>query len=118
MEMLAITAADKKFVNPHLWWNLFKRLSGVADGERHQNGARPWGDFVQIEPEPVREQHDFRRNGRHRFPVILAQEAQINLGKGVAFRGAAQGYYAGTCALKHRMVRGEAHELEGEVRFH
>ena len=41
VQVLAVAAADKQFINAHLRRNLLERLLGKGDGERHQDGARP-----------------------------------------------------------------------------
>src|SRR5262249_48377053 len=72
-----VTAADEKLVNAHFVGDLLKRLFGVANGKRHQNGARPGRNFVDIEPEPFREQDDLWRNCRYCVVIVLPEEAEI-----------------------------------------
>ena len=53
--------------------NFLERLLGVSDRQRHQNGARPRRNLIDVEPEPVGKQHDLRRNRRNRVLVVLAR---------------------------------------------
>src|SRR6185312_10828919 len=75
-------AAGEEFLNSALRSNFLERLLGVNDGERNEDGSRPGGNLVNVEPEPIRKEHDFRRNRRNGIPVVLTKKAEINFGVG------------------------------------
>src|SRR5579872_1588202 len=108
-------AADKEFFDTHLTRNFLERLLGVADGKRHQNGARPGRNFVDIKPEPVGEKNDLGWNCRDCIVVVLPEEAEIDFGECINFGDSAEfeDLFAG--ALKHGMIGAIAGEFEAEV---
>ena len=56
MQMPAMSRPPTKSSSMHISaGNFLQRLLGIANGQRNQNGARPRRDFVDVEPEPVRE---------------------------------------------------------------
>ena len=118
MHARLIAPAHKQFLDPHLIWNLLERLLGITHGKRHQNGPRPRGNLVDIEPEPVRKQHDLRGYRRHRVIVILAEEAQVNLGERIYLGDAAQIQNLGARAYQCRMVGFVAAKLEAKISLH
>src|SRR5450631_717107 len=118
MHARLVAPADKEFFYAHFVRNFFERLLGVANRKRHQDGARPRRNLVDIEPEPVGKEHDFRRNRGNRVVIVLPKEAEIDLGKCIDFGHAAhlENLLAGAC--QHGMIRGESSQLQPEVRFH
>ncbi len=95
--------------------NLLERLFGVDDGQRHEDGARPRRDFVDIEVEPVGKEDDLRRDGGDGVVVVLAERAEIHLGEGVARDDAAVGQNPLAAFGQARIVGADAHELGREV---
>src|ERR1700692_1887861 len=91
-------AADEQLFDTHFARNFLKRLLRIADRKRHQNGARPGRDLVDIEPEPVGKQNDLWWNGWNRIVIVLAKKAEINLGKCIDFGDPAEfeNVFAGT----------------------
>ena len=113
-----IAAAHKKFFHTHFAGNFLERLFRVANRERYQNRARPRGNLVDVEPEPLGKQHDFGRNRGNSVVVVLPKEAQIDLGKGVDLGDAAhlKDLLAGT--RESGMIRRVSRQLQAEVSFH
>src|SRR6185312_1092584 len=75
-------------------------------------------NFVDVEPEPVGKQNNFRRNSRDRVVIVLPKKAEINFGKGVDLGDAAQLQYLLPGALHCRMIWFISSQLESKVRFH
>ena len=113
-----LAAADKQLVNPHLGRNFFERLFRVSDGERHQNAARPGRNFVDVEPEPIGEQDDLRRNGGHTVVVVLSEEAQINLGESIDFADATKFEDLFARARQCRMIGPIASQFQAKISLH
>src|SRR4051812_46621566 len=109
--MASVSSAYKQLINAHLWRQFFKRLLGVADGKRDQNCPRPGRNLVDVEPEPCRERHDLRRNGRYGIPVILAQETKVELGERVALGHASEFQYLFARTFERGLVGRMAHYL-------
>src|SRR6185437_8541118 len=99
VEVGVFATADEKFINPMLRRDLLEHLLRVSDGERNQDGSRPRGNLVDIEVEPFGEKDDFRRNRRDCVIFVLAEEAEVDFGEGVALDYAAVGQnpLAGFC---------------------
>ena len=110
--------ADEQLVDAFFCRNLLKWFLGVRDRQRHQDGARPRRNFVQVEPEPVGKQHDLRRNRRNGIVVVLAEEAQINLGEGVDLGHTTHRQDALARQLELRMIGRIARHLQREIRLH
>ncbi len=53
-----------------------QRLQRRHHHQRHDRGARPVGNLVQVERRPHRQQHDLDRQHRHRAPAQHAVEGQ------------------------------------------
>ena len=118
MHTRLVAAADKKLFHSHFVGNLLERLLGVADRKRHQNGARPRRNFVDVEPEPVGKQHDLRRNRRHRIVIVLPEETEIDLGKCIDFGHAAHFKNLLAGARQRGMIGRESRQLQPEVGLH
>src|SRR3984957_15607951 len=118
MHTRLVAPADKKLFHAHFVGDLLERLLRIADRKRHQNGARPRRNFVNIEPEPVRKQHDLRRNRRNRVVVVLPKETQIDLGKCIHFGHAAHGKNLLAGAAQRWMLRRESSQLQSEIGFY
>src|SRR5690242_15759959 len=113
-----VAALGKEFLDSHLIWNLLEGLLGVADRERHKNATRPRRNFVDIEPEPSREEYDLRRNGWHGIVVVLSEKAQIDLRKSIDRSHPAESKYAFTCADQNGIVCFISGELQTEIGFY
>src|SRR6185437_5371139 len=112
-----LAAADEKLVDSLLRWNLAERLVRVDDGQRHKNGARPRGNFVDVEVEPIWKKDDLRRNGRHGVVIVLPETAQIHLGKCVAGHYSAVRQDPVAAPLQPRIRLRNSHKLGGKVAF-
>ena len=86
-----VASAGKEFLDAHLCRDLFEWLLGVRDRQRNQNRPRPGRNLVDVEPEPVRKEHYLWRNRRYGIVVVLAEEAEIELGESIHLGYAAQG---------------------------
>src|SRR5215510_10405595 len=106
-----VTPADKQLLYTHLVRNFLERLFGVSDRERNQDGSRPVGNLVNVEPEPVGEQHNLRRDCRDCVVVILTEETEVNLGESVDLGNAAQLQYFPTSTTESRMIGFVARQL-------
>ncbi len=113
-----LAPADKKLFDSHFLGNLLERLLRVADRKRHQNGARPRRNLVDVEPEPIGKQHDLRRNRRHRIVIVLPEETEIDLGECIDFGHAAHFKNLLAGARQRRMIGRESGQLQPEVGFH
>ena len=113
-----VAPADEQLFHAHFVGNLLEWLLGVADRKRHQDSARPRRNFVDIEPEPVRKQHDLRRNRGHRVVIVLPEETEIDLGKCIDFGHAAhlENLLAG--ARQRGVIRSESSQFQSEIRLH
>ena len=118
MHSRTVAAAEEEFVDVHLFRNFLERLSRVQDRERNQDGARPGGNLVDVEPEPVGKQDDLRRNGRNGVVVVLPEEAEIDFGEGVDLGDPAHFENLLACAGKGWVIRFVAGELQTKVGFH
>ena len=74
-----VAAPDEQLVDSLLRRNFLEGLFGIRDGQRHQDGARPGRDLVNVEVEPLRRKHDLRRNSRDSLIVVLTKRTEINL---------------------------------------
>src|SRR6185312_15372269 len=110
-----MTTVGKQLLDSHLVRNLLERLLGIANREWNQNAARPRRNLVDVEPEPFREQHDLRWNRRHGVVIVLSQEAEINLGKGVNRGHAAESENAFPRAYQNGIIGPVSGELEPEI---
>ena len=110
-------AAYEQLFHAHFPRNLLERFFGVADGERHQDGARPRGNLVDVEPEPVRKKHDLGGNRGNGVVVVLAEKAQIDFGEGVNFGNAAELEDLLACFVQRGVIGGIARQLQTEISF-
>ena len=55
---------------------LGRRFERHQDEQRHQHGARPIGDLVEMKRKPLRQQHDLDRHHRHAAPRQHAVERE------------------------------------------
>ena len=65
------------------------RLHRHQHQQRHDHGARPVGDLVEMERKPVRQQHDLDRHHRHGAPRNDAEQRQQDAREDVGACGAA-----------------------------
>ena len=65
------------------------RLQRLQHQQRHDHGARPVRDLVDVERKPLRQQHDLHRHHRHAVPADHAVEREQRAGEHVRFHGAA-----------------------------
>src|SRR4029077_5838383 len=72
-------------------------------------------NLVDVEPEPIRKQHDLRRDRRARIVVVLPEETEIKLGEGVDLGDATHLQDLGPGLLQRRMARGIAGKLQAEI---
>src|SRR5258708_1900833 len=117
VQVAAMSSANEEFVNTHLRGKFLQWLFGISDRQRDEKGARPRRNLVDVEPEPVGEEYDLRWNKGNGLPVILAEEAQINFGEGVALSHAAYLQYHFAGVFQHRMVGLVAHDLKRKIGF-
>jgi len=106
-----------KFIQIDTVIDFVRGLVVVDDGQRHEHRARPVAHLPEIDVKPFADQQHFARNRRDIFPREQAEEREIQLGKRVHARHAAemQRHFA---RLQHaRVGRRHARELEGEIRL-
>ncbi len=112
-EVAFVVAFGIKFVQIHV--HRARGLEMVDDGQWHEHGARPVAHLPEIYMKPFANEHHLARDGRDIFPRKEADQRQIQFGKGVHARHAAEGqrHFTGT---QHAPV-GDAHagEFEGEI---
>src|SRR5215475_12583628 len=113
-----IFSTDEELIDSHFIRNLLERLFGVSDRKRHQDGARPRRDFVDVEPEPLGKQYDLGRNCGNGIVIILAEKAEINLGKSVDLGYAAQFQDLLPRSLQRRIIRVIPDQLQREIRLY
>jgi len=104
-----------KFVDAVLGRDALEGLLGIDDGQGNQDRARPGGDLVDVEVEPIREKNNLGRDGRYGVVVVFTQGAEVHLGEGVGFYYAAVSQDPGTAFGETRVVRRNAHEFGGRV---
>ena len=109
--------ADKQLFDAQLLGDLLERLLGVANRQRHQNGPGPGRNFVDVEPEPLGKKNDLRRNGGDSIVIVLPEETQIDLGKGVDLGDAAHFQNPLAGANQVRVIGGIARQLQSEIAF-
>ena len=94
------------------------RLQRRQHQQRHDHGARPIGDLVEMERQPHRQQHDLDRQHRHAAPGQHPEHRQQEAGEDVAVdRAAAR---ADRLARPHHMRRIDeiADHLQREIGLH
>src|SRR6266576_3381610 len=113
-----VASADEKFFNSHFIGKLFKGFLGVADRQWHENGAGPGRNLIDVEPEPVGKEHNLRRNGRTGIVVVLAEEAEIELGESIDFGDPTELENSLPGELHRGMLTAVACKLQAEIRLH
>ena len=78
------------------------RLLRHQHQQRHDDGAAPIRDLVEMERKPFRQQHDLDRHHRHRAPGNEAEQSEHDAGEDIGARSAAAG--------QHRLA-GAAHVI-------
>ena len=86
--------------------------------QRHDGGARPIGNLVEMERRPHRQQHDLDRQHRHAAPGQHPEHRQHEAGEDVAVNGPAA--RADRLARPHHVRRldGIADHLQREIGLH
>ena len=94
-----------------------QRLQRRHHHQRHDRGARPVGNLVEMERRPFRQQHDLDRQHRHRAPGQHAVESEQEAGEDVDAGSAAAA--ADRLARPHHMRRidGIADHLQRKIGF-
>ena len=85
------------------------------DRDRHDRGARPGGELVDVEREPAGQQHEPGRHGRQAVPVVLVEEGQPELREDPRPGDAAVGQHPVARAHHMRGVGILAGQLQREV---
>ncbi len=91
------------------------RLEGLQRHERHEHGARPVGDLVEMEGEPARQKHDLDRHGRDAAPGDGAVEREQGAREDIAPRGAASCEDGFARAAHMQRLRIVADHFQGEI---
>ena len=109
---------QEQFVDADAFRILCQRLQRRHHHQRHDRGARPVGDLVDMERRPHRQQHDLDRQHRHRAPGQHAVESQQEAGEHVDFGGPAA--RTDRLARPHhvRRIDGIADHLQREIGLH
>ena len=94
------------------------RLQRRQHHQRHDRGARPVGNLVEVERRPHRQQHDLDRQYRHAAPGQHPEHRQHETREDIAVDGAAA--RADRLARPHhvRRVGGIADHLQREIGLH
>ncbi len=94
-----------------------RRLEMVDDGQRHDHPARPVAHVPEIHVKPFADEQHLARNRRDIFPREQAEQRQIQLGKRVHARHAAE-VQRHLARLQHARIRDRhAGQLEREIRL-
>ena len=80
---------QEQLVDPHALGVLRLRLERQQHQQRHDDGAAPIRDLVEMERKPLRQQHHLGRHHRHRAPGDLPVERKQRAGEHVGAGGAA-----------------------------
>jgi hypothetical protein len=94
------------------------RLERLQHQQRHDHGARPVRDLVDVEGKPLRQQHDLDRHHRHALPRHHAIKRKQRAGEHVRFDAAAARQDRLARAPHVRRVDVVADHLEREVGLH
>ena len=108
---------QEQFVDADALGILRQRLQRRHHHQRHDRGARPVGNLVDMERRPHRQQHDLDRQHRHRAPAQHAVESEQEAREDVDAGGAAAA--ADRLARAHhvRRIDGIADHLQREIGF-
>ena len=90
----------------------------VDDGQRNDHRPRPVAHLPEVDVEPLADEEHLARNGGHVVPSHQADEGQVELGKGVHPRHAAQGAGHFPSSEHPWIGRGDAGQLQGQVGLH
>ena len=116
-DFVAGILAEVEFVDGEVWWDGAYGAVADDDGERGDHGARPCGDFIEMEVEPFGEEDDFGWDGGDGVVADLAEGGEVEFGIGVAAFGTAE-VVDELAGLEHMGSVGVvAEEFEGEVAF-
>ncbi len=109
---------EKQLVDRHALGVARLGLERLQHQERHDDGTAPIGDLVEMEREPLRQQHDLDRHDRHGPPRNEAEQRQHQPREHIGRRRAAA--EADRLARAHhvRGIDGIADHLEREIGFH
>ena len=94
------------------------RLLRHQHQQRHDHGAAPVRDLVEMERKPARQQHDLDRHHRHRAPRHDAVQREQDAGEDVAALGAAAARIASRARRMWSASRIVADHLQREIGFH
>ncbi len=109
---------EKQLVDAHALGVARLRLLRHQHQQRHDDGAAPIRDLVEMERKPFRQQHDLDRHHRHRAPRNEAEQSQHDAGEDIGARGAAAGQHRLAGAAHVVGVDGIADHLQREIGFH
>ena len=87
-EVALVDAVRIKFVQRDV--DRARRLEMVDDRQRHDHAARPVAHVPEIHMEPFADEQHFARNRRHIFPREQTDECEIQFGKSIHARHAAE----------------------------
>ena len=117
MQPRVFPTANEQLIHAHGGGNFLERLARISNRERHQDGARPRRDLVDIEPKPIGEKHDLWRNGWDGIVIVLPQKAEINFGESIDLGHPAQFENAFARLCQYRVIGMVSRQLETEVGF-
>ena len=84
---------EKQLVDAHALGVARPRLLRHQHQQRHDDGAAPIRDLVEMERKPFRQQHDLDRHHRHRAPRNEAEQSQHDAGEDIGALRAAAGQH-------------------------
>src|SRR4029077_9190205 len=114
----SVTPAHEKLLNSHRIGKLLKGLLCVANRKWHQNGARPGRNLVDVEPEPVGKEDDFRWNGRAGVVIVLTEKAKVELGESIDFGDPAEFEDLFPGPLHRGILGAVTGEFQAKIRLH
>ena len=94
------------------------RLERLQHQQRHEDGATPIGNLIEVERKPFRQQHDLDRHHRNRAPGDEIEKRQHHPREHVRARGAAARANGLPRADHVGGVDGVTDHLEREIGFH
>ena len=94
------------------------RLQRRQHHQRHDGGARPVGNLVEVERRPHRQQHDFDRQHRHAAPGQHPEHRQHETREDIAVDGAAARADRLARPRHVRRIDGIADHLQREIGLH
>ena len=108
----------KQLVQAGVGRDRHRRSARPDDRQRDHDGPRPGREGVDVEREPAREQHHLGRDGGHAFPLVEAEECQVELEIGLDPMDPAKLLDPGPSPYQRGMVRREAGQLQRPVGLH